>query len=139
MEKYKKYKDKEKRKEYNRIYQAQYMKKYRAKLKAEGKPICSNRSGYLKSLRLKVFEILGGAMCSECGCDVYEILEINHKKGDGFNDRKTRKTRQLIRDIIYNRTNIEDYNVLCKVCNIRHYVDIVRGIKGHKIIWDKPH
>ena len=96
------------------------------------------RKQYYTIRRLKVMEKLGGAICQNCGCDDIRILEINHKNGGGHQERKGKNTRTnatLLTEILYDKVPTEDYNVLCKVCNIQHYVETILGITGHKIIW----
>ena len=93
---------------------------------------------YLTRLKLRVMEKLGGAKCQNCGCDNIWILEINHKYGDGNierNKRNSRSTTYLFVGIIYGYIPTERYNVLCKVCNIQHYIETVLDINGHKVIW----
>ena len=124
------YKDKEKRKKYHREYQRKYMALYR-KTHPNYKP---NRSDYQKRLREKTIEVLGGPKCVNCGCTINEILEINHIKGDGRKERKKYKNyHSFFRDIIKRRINIEEYNILCLVCNAKHYVEEKVGIKGYEI------
>lgn len=88
-----------------------------------------------KSRRLKVFEKLGGAKCAECGCDVFEILEVNHINGGGTKEAMEKGNKKIFLDIIHDRVDISHYNVLCHVCNHKHYVEQLLGIKGHKVIW----
>lgn len=128
MESYKLYKDKESRKAYNRLYQ----KKYREKMKALGKPV--NRNAGPK-VRQKVIDFLGGPICVNCGCTDIRILEINHINGGGRREHKVKPGLKIYRDIYLGRSPKEEFNILCKVCNIQHYVEILLGIKGHKVAW----
>ena len=124
------YKDKERRKEYHREYQRKYMESYR-KEHPNYKP---NRSDYQKKLREKAIEKLGGPKCANCGCNINEILEINHIKGNGRKERKKYKNyHSFFRAIIKERVNIGDYNVLCRVCNAKYYVEEKFGIKNYEI------
>ncbi len=104
--------------------------------KAEGKT--SYRPEKYHRLRDEVFEILGGAQCAECGCDVRELLEVNHIAADGAYERKSlgKQPLSLYQDIRAARADKIRYNVLCKVCNALHFVQTVRGVKGHRVIWD---
>jgi transposase len=90
----------------------------------------------MRKMREMAFENLGGAICQECGCDEFDILEINHINGDGYIERTTRGNNRILYDVAYKRCDLTKYNVLCKVCNIKHYVSEVLGIKGHKISWN---
>lgn len=74
--------------------------------------------------------------CQRCGCDNLDILEINHKLGDGGIARKIYGSYNIYWDIIYSGAG-EDLEVLCKVCNIVHYVETVLGIKGFTISYQK--
>jgi len=132
------YKNVEKRMEYQRQYQKEYMKKYRQKRIESGNPLPCNRKGYCKSVRLRALQKLNMFKCQYCGCDVIDILEINHRNGGGTHQAKTvykSKMLKFYRDIIYERINLKEYDVLCRVCNAQHYVETLKGIKGHKVIW----
>lgn len=130
-EQYKKYKDKNRRRE--------YLRKYR-KIWEEKNPERTKKK-YLKyhaNLRKKAINILGGPKCSNCGCTVFEILEINHLNGGGRKEARSGKaTFSYLRDIIHGRVDVKKYDILCRVCNSLHYVEQLLGIKGHKVIWEK--
>ena len=64
--------------------EAAYMRYYR-QTHPNYKPV---RNDYKKRLREKAIEKLGGPVCVDCGCDKKEILEINHVKGKGRQERK---------------------------------------------------
>ena len=138
-EKHKRYMATEKGKAKRREYMRVYMPAYRQRLIAEGRLDREKQHEYDKKahrrLREKVFEVLGGAQCSNCGCDVFEILEVNHINGGGRQELKEKQTRQLYREIIYGRVNADNYNVLCRICNALHYVETVIGIEGFRIKW----
>ena len=138
-EKHKRYMATEKGKAKRREYMRVYMPAYRQRLIAEGRLDREKQHEYDKKahrrLREKVFEVLGGAQCSNCGCDVFEILEVNHINGGGRREQKDKQTRQLYREIIYGRVNADNYNVLCRICNALHYVETVIGIEGFRIKW----
>jgi hypothetical protein len=100
--------------------------------------LTSYRPEKYRRLRDEVFEILGGARCIECGCDVRELLEVNHIEADGAHERKQlgKQPLSLYQDIRAARVDKMRYNVLCKVCNALHFVQTVRGIQGHRVVWD---
>jgi hypothetical protein len=133
------YRATEKGKTKHREYMRAYMVAYRQRLIAEGRLDREKQHQYDKKahrrLRAKVFEVLGGAQCCNCGCTVFEILEVNHINGGGRRELKVKQTRQLYRDIIYRRVKQDNYNVLCRVCNALHYVETVLGVAGFQIRW----
>ena len=86
-------------------------------------------------IREKAIERLGGKKCANCGCDEFSLLEINHINGGGRREAKTKQNRQLYRDIINNKVDLKDYNILCRVCNALHYVQDILRIKGHEVSW----
>lgn len=118
-------------------YSKEYMRKYRKKLKDLGIKRMWNTSGYYKKIRLDALKKLGGLKCAQCGCDSVKILEVNHLKGGGHQDNvKRHDPKSLFRDIVKEKVDIKEYNVLCKVCNAHHYVSELLKIKGHKVIWN---
>jgi hypothetical protein len=88
-----------------------------------------------QQVRERAIERLGGKLCANCGCDEFNLLEINHINGGGRVAAKVRQSRQLYRDIVSSRVELRDYNVLCRVCNALHYVQDILGVKGHKVTW----
>ena len=68
------------------------------------------------SRRRRAFEKLGGAFCVNCGCDILEFLELNHKNGGGSKEFKV-IGNHIIEKIINGQRDIADYEVLCRVCN----------------------
>ena len=80
-------------------------------------------------------EQLGGKQCCNCGCDDFSILEINHINGGGRKALKIASNRQLYLNIVKDRVNLKEYNVLCRVCNALHYVQDILGVEGHKVLW----
>lgn len=83
-------------------------------------------------------DMLGGPKCANCGCDEKSILEINHINGGGNKELRDRDKTMLYRDIIKGRRDLSEFNILCRPCNMLHYVANILGIKGHKIIWNNP-
>ena len=88
-----------------------------------------------RRVREKAMERLSGKWCSNCGCDDFSVLEINHINGGGRKALKTTQNRQLYRDIINDKVDLSEYNVLCRICNALHYVQEILGIKGHQVLW----
>lgn len=64
-----------------------------------------------------------GGKCECCSLDVYEVLAIDHRKGDGHIDRLTRWSKQLVADLWKRKyvdnlpPNLEEYRILCHNCN----------------------
>ena len=94
---------------------------------------------YRRRVRKRVLEKLGGK-CVYCGCDVDEILEINHKHGGGGKEynEKYNCTVTFHLDILKGRRSIDDLELTCRVCNAMHYVKVIKGIEGHVVEWKKP-
>ena len=93
---------------------------------------------YKKSQRLKALQKItnGGILvCNRCGCDMIDILEINHINGGGTKERCENKN--FISDILHNRRTIDDLELLCKLCNNLHYIEMIHGKLNFKIIWEK--
>lgn len=136
MEDSSRYKDPAARKEYKRKYQRSYMQRYRADCKENGKKYNEHRRDYWNRIRNAAVEKIGGFRCANCGCEIKKILEVNHIDGGGRQELRTKNRAQLYRDIVNGKVDISKYNMLCKVCNGLHYVEMILGIKGHKVIWD---
>ena len=76
--------------------------------------------------------------CHECGCDDPRIIEINHVFGGGAMEaRRLRYYRQFYSDILSGVRTTEDLNLLCKVCNILHYIQLKFGINMYSIEYHK--
>lgn len=82
-------------------------------------------------LRKVVFNIIShnNPVCENCGCDDFRLLEINHKNGGGTKDlgRYGRRTNQFVWDIYKGIRKIDDLNLLCRVCNAKHYLELKYG------------
>ena len=96
----------------------------------------ATRRKYRRNIRKQVLEKLGGK-CVYCGCDIEEILEINHIHGGGNREYRENYKCQITfyLDIVKGRRSIDDLELTCKVCNAMHYVKL-KGIEGHKVIWE---
>lgn len=112
------YKDKEK----NREYQKNWARKNKGRHKE-----------YRNKKRIEAIEKLGGK-CVYCGCNEYKALEINHIKGGGSKEHND--GRKIVLDIIYERIDIKEVELTCRVCNNWHYLKKIKEIKGNwKIKW----
>jgi len=79
--------------------------------------------------------------CINCGCDVFEALEINHKGGGGnkeykFMNKEGISQVKFMYDISRGRRKIDDLEIRCRPCNALHHCETNKGIKGWKIIWE---
>lgn len=80
-------------------------------------------------------DYLGGQQCDRCGCAEFSLLEINHLNGGGRDEFRTVSPAKVYNDIARGLVEDGKYNVLCKVCNIQHYISDILGISGHKVTW----
>lgn len=88
--------------------------------------------------RLRVLEMVGKGIlkCSRCGCDVIALLEINHINGGGAQEVK-RKNTVFYGKILRGDRSLDDLNILCKMCNILHYVELKFGKQHFRLTWEK--
>lgn len=138
-EKHTRYNQSEKGRSTHREYMRDYMRKWRQRRK-EGQQFDPEEDRRKwreqhKRVRESAMEKLGGKICSNCGCDQFSILEINHIFGGGRKALKETQNRQFYRAIVNDKVDLNEYNVLCRVCNALHYVNDVLGVKGHQVLW----
>ena len=67
--------------------------------------------------KLKAFNIIGEAKCNRCGCDELDFLEFNHINGGGCIEHRNVKNRPMMDRILTGKRDIEDLEILCRVCN----------------------
>lgn len=82
----------------------------------------------------------GDPICDSCGCDNVKILEINHKDGGGCQERKLKwgdSNAKFYRAIIKGVRKTDDLNLLCKVCNMLHFVSQKFGLNNYQVTWQK--
>ncbi len=48
---------------------------------------------------------------------------------------KEKQNRQLYRDIVNDKVDLSEYNVLCRIGNALHYVQEILGISRHQVLW----
>ena len=76
----------------------------------------ASRARMYKERRVRVFNLLGGAACRNCGCDELSFLELNHKNGGG--SKELRQVGNRLYDLLLKgERNPDNYEVLCRVCN----------------------
>lgn len=109
----------------NKLYYRIYRKLHRKTLRAQ----CRER--YI-SEKLRAFQIVSGMKlprCGSCGCEDLRILEIDHVNGGGTKELKALSPRMFRRAIIRGERKTDDLQILCKVCNVRKYVERTFGLK----------
>ncbi len=89
--------------------------------------------------RKKVFAIISKSTepeCVNCGCDDIRLLEVNHKNGGGGKEMgKGRNATAFYRDIIALRRPTDDLEILCRVCNAKHYLESKYGKLPIIVMW----
>ena len=77
--------------------------------------------------------------CINCGCNRFELLEINHKNGGGREERRKNNYKSCLyfyNAIINGERSTEDLNILCKVCNVLHYISLKYNNVQYEIIYN---
>ncbi len=120
----------------------QYQKRSRATLlkwiKNNPKKIKISRDNHRKKLRIGVLKKITNykkIVCIACGCNDIRLLEINHKNGGGTKENKRIGSMRLYYDILYEKRTVKDLEILCRVCNSLHYLELKFGKLPFKIIW----
>jgi hypothetical protein len=95
-----------------------------------------NKNRYNK-FRIAVFNLLSNnnPHCVRCNCDDIRLLEINHKNGGG--KKEIRNSIKFYNDILSEIRKTDDIELLCKVCNSWHYLELKYGELPYKISYDK--
>lgn len=76
----------------------------------------------------------GVIKCENCGCDDESLIEINHINGGGT--KEIRSGYSYVFAIIKGRRKVDDLNLLCKLCNTLHYIDMKYGREKYEaIVW----
>jgi hypothetical protein len=93
------------------------------------------RDSYGREIRRRLIDFYGGK-CVHCGCDEFEALELNHKRGGGYKEKRGRhrkdhlSTTTISRKILNGELPADDYEIACRVCNSVHYLTEIKGVKG---------
>lgn len=75
--------------------------------------------------------------CERCGCDDYRFLELNHRLGNGAEDRaKLMQSARLHKEIVSGRRSATEFEILCRPCNHIHYLELLYGPIPMRIVWD---
>ena len=82
-------------------------------------PSFQNKEEEYQKMRRKILEFYSAIppKCSKCGCDIYEVLELDHINNDGAKERKWRKNSTSFYYWIKKNNFPDKYQVLCKNCS----------------------
>lgn len=87
----------------------------------------------------KAFLVIGGAVCSVCGCDEIAFLEFNHKNGGGCKEHRSNRCKPMMDRILTQKRKTEDLDCKCRVCNALDYLSKKNPEVAHKykVIYEK--
>ena len=77
-------------------------------------------------------------ICSNCGCNDINLLEINHMNGGGKKELDALKSGDLKYLIINGSRKTDDLNLLCRPCNGLDYLERKFGRLPLRVVWDNP-
>lgn len=77
--------------------------------------------------------------CSGCGCDDWELLEFNHRDGNGYAEGRANGDRnsRLEARIWAGTRGVEDLDLRCRPCNALEY--LTRKFPGRaypRVVWE---
>jgi hypothetical protein len=104
-------------------------------LKANGR---QHSKASAERVRQTVFALISKSKhphCVSCGCDDLRFLEINHKNGGGGREYAEKKSQVVYRDIAMLRRPVDDLELLCRVCNAKHYLMLKFGTVPIEVTW----
>lgn len=105
----------------------QYPHYHGEKRRATMKKWCDNNlHNYRCGQKLKAMQIVSGLekpKCKNCGCSDLRALEMNHKNLGGSKERRMRGNQLLYGAIISGKRRTNDLDVLCRICNSKHYLE----------------
>jgi hypothetical protein len=91
-------------------------------------------------LKKRVFALVSKSInpiCVSCGCNDLRLLEVNHKNGGGGKEyHRLKNNMNFYRDISMLRRKIDDLELLCKVCNAKHYLELKYGKLPIEVKWN---
>ena len=76
--------------------------------------------------------LCGGAKCRNCGCDDIDLLEFNHKDGNGCKEWRLTKGVPIVDRILTLKRKTDDLEVLCRVCNALDFLERKKKGSGAK-------
>ncbi|TET08473.1 MAG: hypothetical protein E3J83_03240 [Candidatus Atribacteria bacterium] len=87
--------------------------------------------------KIKIFNMISdnNIACNQCGCQNIRLLEINHIDGGGGRETKRKGYSYFLNDIIDGKREVDDLEILCRVCNARHYLESKYGKLPYTIIF----
>lgn len=109
------------------------MKVYEAKYKKERGKKTRER------VRAVVLNVVSknNPVCVNCGCDDKRFLEVNHINGGGGKElERGKRTNEFAWSIYMGRRKTDDLNILCRVCNALHYLELKYGKTKYKITYE---
>jgi hypothetical protein len=96
---------------------------------------CSWKKYNAKRRKNVLLMVSDNLICERCGCDTIELLEINHKNGGGLKEVK-RSNQKFYTSILNGSRTTDDLNILCKMCNILHYIEMKYGKQPYILRWN---
>ena len=96
---------------------------------------CSWKKYNAKRRKNVLLMVSDNLICERCGCDTIELLEINHKNGGGLKEVK-RSNQKFYTSILNGSRTTDDLNILCKMCNILHYIEMKYGKQPYILTWN---
>lgn len=94
---------------------------------------------YNKKRRISVLKKVANGkeiICRRCGCDIIDLLEINHINGGGLKEVK-RQSKKFYSAILNGTRKVDDLELLCRMCNILHYAEMKFGTLPYRLNWRK--
>ena len=137
----------------------EYIKKYNEEHKEERIKYYKDNEEYFKEMRkiyrithkeqieegrkrdrIKLLNIVSNnnIVCVRCGCNDIRLLEINHKNGGGCKELKNgERVHQFYQSILKGERKTDDLELLCKVCNSWHALELKYGKLPYNISFNK--
>lgn len=106
---------------------------------ANKKKILEKQKKWYKKNRLEVLNVVSNnnPICVRCGCDNVRLLEINHKTGGGREETNGKYNTKFYSNILNGTRKVNDLEILCKVCNAWHALELKYGELPYKISYSK--
>lgn len=121
-----------------------YRETHKEELKAKHKQYCETHKEELKAKAIAKKVMVWGKIsnnefiCNKCGCDDLRLLEINHIKGGGRKEQKMYGGGEgIYNKIIQGERPTDDLELLCRICNAHHYLELKYGKLPFGIIYNK--
>jgi hypothetical protein len=115
--------------------QAMYVQRWRTN-NPEKQKLARQRA--YNNRKIKAMEVVGGAICRNCGCDELHALEFNHINGGGAMEHRLNGNRPIMDRLLTDKRNFEDLEVLCRVCNALDFIERkIPEVKGKfSVVWN---